>query len=502
MRVAFVNPAFEGRWVQIHPLEETLPVYAGGISPPLGLLYVATVLDREGIDVNFLDNDAKRMSVEETVKWLNKEGPDIAGFSIQVDSCFNAHETARKLKELNPNVKILYGGPLATTCPERLMRKYDFVDFLIMGEGEYTALNLVKTLERNEDLKSIKGLAYRERGKVRFNPPSPLIENLDELPFPDRKLLGAQYDAVLPLENFVAKFCVGKYTSLLTSRGCPHTCRFCYTGSFGKGIWRCRSPQNVVDELEMLAHEGYRHVYLVDDNFAADKRRVVEICRLIRQRGFDIYWSVETSVKNSSYNMFREMKSAGCEAILFGIESVSQRILDYYEKQITPNESAIAVRKARKAGISAIIGTFILGASIETREEIKATLKFARSIDLDGLIFFPLIILPETSIWHELKEQGYLTKELEEQYWEYSKYAYDFMRANIGKSELLKLMEEGYERFFWRPDFIPKLIVRNTRHKFRRLWAARNLSSVPALAKSILITRIRRFRVSRSKPLV
>lgn len=501
MRVALVNPAFEGKWVQIHPLEETLPVYAGGISPPLGLLYVATVLDREGIDVIFLDNDAKRMSVEETVRWLDKEDPDIAGFSIQVESCFNAHETARKLKELNPNIKILYGGPLATTYPERLMRKYDFVDFLIRGEAEYTALNLVKTLERNGALKSVKGLAYREGGKVRLNPPSPPIENLDALPFPDRKLLGAQYDAVLPLENFVAKFCVGKYTSLLTSRGCPYTCRFCYTGTFSKGIWRCRSPQNVVDELEMLDREGYEHVYFVDDTFAVDERRVLEICRLIRQRGLDLYWSVETSVKNFSYNMVREMKSAGCEAILFGIESGSQKILDYYGKQITPNESAIAVRKARKAGISAIIGTFILGAPIETREDIKATLKFARNIDLDGIILFPLMAIPETSTWHELKELGYLTKELEEQYWERSKYACDILHTNVEKSELLSLMEEGYEKFFWRPDFIPKLIVRNTRHKFRRLWAARNLSSVPALAKSVLTTRIIRFRMSHNRPL-
>ena len=501
MRVALINPAFEGKWVQIHPLEETLPVYAGGISPPLGLLYVATVLAREGTDVIFLDNDVQRMSVEETVKRLNKEDLDIAGFSIQVESCFNAHETARKLKELNPNVKILYGGPLTTTYPERLMRKYDFVDFLIRGEGEYATLNLVQTLERNGDLSSVKGLAYREGGKVRFNPPSPLIENLDELPFPDRKLLGAQYDAVLPLEDFIAKFCVGKYTSLLSSRGCPYTCRFCYTGSLGKGIWRCRSPQNVVDELEMLDCEGYGHVYFVDDNFAVDERRVVEICRLIRQRGLDLYWSVETSVKNLSGNMVKEMKSAGCEAILFGIESGSQKILDYYGKPITPNESALAVRKARKAGISAIVGTFILGAPIETREEIRATLKFARSIDLDGAIFFPLMVIPMTSIWHELKEQGYLTQGLEEQYWEHSKYVWDILHTNVEKSELLSLMEEGYEKFFWKPDFVPKLIIRNTRHKFRRLWAARNLSSVPALAKSILITRIRRFKQSHRKPL-
>jgi len=499
LRVALVNPAFEGKWVQIHPLEETLPVYAGGISPPLGLLYVATVLAREGTDVIFLDNDAQRMSVEETVRWLNKEDPDLVGFSIQVESCFNAHETARKLKELNPNVKVLYGGPLATICPERLMRKYDFIDFLIRGEGEYPTLNLVKTLEGNGDLKGVKGLVYREGDKIRVNPPSPLIENLDELPFPDRKLLRTRYEAVLPLETFVAKFCVGKYTSLLTSRGCPYTCRFCYTGSLGKGVWRCRSPQNVVDELEMLDSEGYGHVYLVDDNFAVDERRVGEICRLIRQRGLDIYWSVETSVRNSSYDLFREMKRAGCEAILFGIESGSQRILDYYGKPITPSMSALAVRKARKAGISAIVGTFILGAPIETREEIRATLKFARSIDLDGVIFFPLMVVPETSLWNEFKEGGYLTKELEEQYWEHSKYAYEIMHTNVGKSELLSLMEEGYEKFFWRPDFISKFFIRNTRHKFRRLWAARNLSAIPEFAKAVLVTRIRRFQRAHRK---
>ncbi len=489
MRILLINPAYDGSWFQFHPLKRTFSVYASGVSPPLGLLYVATVLENQGYEVSLIDNDALKWSDDELLGYIKETHPDVIGFSILTASCFNAHRLAKEIKDRYPDIKIIYGGPSATIYPERLMNKYGFVDYLIQGDGEYTTLNLLRELENGQNLKNVRGLVYREDKKLVLNEAAPQIRDLDDLPFPNRNLLKTNYDLSLSWGDFKVRFTVGKYTGMLTSRGCPNSCRFCQAGSNHSG-WRGRSAKNVVDELELLEGQGYKHVFFVDDNFSADKKRVFEICKLIKERGLKVYWSVEMSVENGSYEMFEAMKDAGCDSILFGFESANQRILDYYCKRITPELSRKTVEAARRAGISCIIGTFLLGAPDETYEEAKRTVDFGFSLDLDALILFSLSVKPDTPIWDELKEKGYLTNDFIEKRWETSGINVYELNSKLSKRELDTLIEDGYTKFLWRPEYLVKHIYRNFRHRFRRMWMAKNLRAIAPFLKASLKTRM------------
>ncbi len=489
MNILLINPAYDGNWFQFHPLKNTFSVYASGVSPPLGLLYIATVLERQGYEINVIDNDALRWSDDELLGYIEEIQPDVVGFSILTASCFNAHRLAKEIKNGYPDKKIMYGGPAATIYPEKLMNKYSFVDYLILGEGEHTTLNLLRELENEQNLKNVRGLVYREGKKIILNEAASPIRHLDDLPFPNRNLLKTNYDLSLSWGDFKVRFTVGKYTGMLTSRGCSNSCRFCQAWSNHNG-WRGRSAKNVVDELELLEWQGYKHVFFVDDNFSADKKRVFEICKLIKERGLKIYWSVEMSVENGSYEMFKAMKEVGCDSILFGFESANQRILDYYCKRITPELSRKTVEDARRAGISCVIGTFLLGAPDETYDEAKRTVDFGLTLDLDALILFSLSVKPNTPIWDELKEGGYLTDVFIEKRWETPNINVYELNSKLSKKELDALIEDGYTKFLWRPEYIAKHIYRNLRYRFRRMWMAKNLRVIVPFLMASLKTKM------------
>lgn len=489
MRILLINPAYDGSWFQFHPLKKTFSVYASGVSPPLGLLYIATVLENQGYEVNLIDNDALKWSDDESLRFIEETHPDVVGFSILTASCHKVHRLAKEIKKRYPDIKILYGGPSATIYPERLMKKYDFVDYLILGEGEYTTLNLLRELENEQNLKSVRGLVYRDNEIIVFNEAAPPIRDLDDLPFPNRSLLKTNYDLSMSWGDFKVRFTVGKYTGMLTSRGCSNSCRFCQAWSNHNG-WRGRSAENVVEELELLKEQGYKHIFFVDDNFSADEKRVFEICKLIKEREIDVYWSVEMSVENGSYEMFKAMKEAGCDAILFGFESANQRILDYYCKRITPELSRKTVEDARRAGISCVIGTFLLGAPEESYEEVKRTVDFGLSLDLDALILFSLSVKPNTPIWNEMKEKGYLTDDFIEKRWETSHINVYELHSKLSKKELDNLIEDSYTKFLWRPKYLAKHLYRNLRYRFRRMWMAKNLRVIAPFLKASLKTKM------------
>ncbi|GAH57925.1 unnamed protein product, partial [marine sediment metagenome] len=280
--------------------------------------------------------------------------------------------------------------------------KYSQVDICVRDEGEYTFLELVKALERNQPLKDIKGLTYRENGKFKRNEQRPLIKDLDSIPLPDRKALKMEYKGSFGGLEFAPK----GFTSMVSSRGCPYHCTFCY-GKRTVGF-RTRSVENIMEEILYLDSEGYKYLNFVDDNFTVSKKRVIRLCRLMQKHKVDLDWICEGRVNQVSDEMLREMKRANCRIIFFGVESANQRILDYYKKGITPAQSIAAVKKTRKAKIPFILGSFIVGAPSETFKEIYSTLKFAQKIDIDFPVYNLLGTMPGTDIWDEMVEKNIL----------------------------------------------------------------------------------------------
>lgn len=240
---------------------------------------------------------------------------------------------------------------------------------------------------------------------------------------------------------------------------------------------------NIIDELCYLSSEGFKQFIFVDDNFTLNQKRVITLCQSIRKEHLDIEWFCEGRVDSGSYTMMKALSSAGCKVIFLGIESANQRILNYYNKQITPRQSKRAVNNARKAGIDAIIGAFILGAPHETREEIQRTLDFAKQLPIDFPRFNILGAYPGTDIWDELKMTGALH---EDSYWETGISVPKICQNAVSFQEIQQMVHDALNHFLQRPSFILLQLARLVKSSYRMKLLTRNLNRIDSIRQEFV----------------
>ncbi len=433
---------------------------ADHIYPPLGICYLSAVLKEENYHVELIDQAARGFNLHQIVQWIKKQDPDVLGFSTLTASGSgkNAALTSIVIKKWNPNIKIVFGNRHTNYNDYRILTNYPEVDFCVRDEGEYTFLELVKALEKNNSLKDIRGLTYRDNGKIKRNEKRPLIKDLDVIPLPDRKALKMEYTGSFGGLEFAPK----GFTSMISSRGCPYHCTFCY-GKRNVGF-RTRSVENLMKEILYLDSEGYKYLNFVDDNFTVSKKRVIKLCKLLQKHKVDLDWICEGRVNQVSDEMLKEMKRANCRIIFYGIESANQRILDYYRKGITPAQSITAVKKTRKAKIPFILGSFIVGAPGETLKEIYNTLRFAQKIDIDFPLYNLLGTMPGTDIWDEMVEKNILD---EDKYWEEGVHISDIDPNGVPTDQISNLILVMLKQFFMNPNFLLKSIYRCTTNSYK-----------------------------------
>jgi anaerobic magnesium-protoporphyrin IX monomethyl ester cyclase len=447
--------------------------------PPLSLLYLASVLKKEGFEVSVLDQPAQSLSFYQTINWIKKENPDILGFSALTSSGRNSALISEKAKENNPNLIVIFGNHHATFNAERILRKYPSVDIIVRGEGEKTIVKLAQCLQNSGDLRDIRGISFRKNEEIISTLDQKLIDNLDLLPFPDRDLIKVDYHCMIAGANIAPK----KFTSLISSRGCVYDCRFCSCKKLANKKWRFRTAKNTLDELQLIANKGYKQVIFVDDSFTMNPKRVEEICRGIRKEKMDIEWICEGRVDNCSYDMLRVMAKAGCKVMYFGIESANQRILDYYDKRITPKQSEKTVKKARKAKIDVIIGSFILGAPNETREEMINTIEFSNRIPIDLPQFNILGAHPGNDIWSEFVSRGYIDAE---KHWEAGVAVCEvYPEAKVSKEEIMNLMQLGFFKRVYSPTFLLNQAAKTIGSSYRINTILKNIQHVNQIRKTI-----------------
>jgi radical SAM superfamily enzyme YgiQ (UPF0313 family) len=468
MKFSFINPSPNSESMYMVPTAW----------PPLGILYCAGVLKAGGIAVSLLDQPAKRFSLDQTVNWVKKEDPDILGFSVLLSTAKEAPKIAERVKTENPNITIVFGSHHSTFNAERILEKYPFVDVVVRGEGEYTSLEIARCLEEQRNIDKVEGVTFRRNGRIVANPDRPLNKDVDALPFPDRDLAGVQYSSAI----FGVKINSKKFTTMLSSRGCPFNCSFCGIRKFTRRAWRPRSVENVMAELEYLQSEGYEQFLFADDNFTLNARRVSKLCRSIKKAGMDIEWFCDSRVDHVSYDMFREMVKAGCRCLFFGIESANQRILDYYRKGITPEQSEKAVSKARKAGVDVIVGSFIVGAPDETEREVVNTLQFANKIDVDVPDVNILGAQTGTDIWNDLVAKGLLN---EDEQWEDEICIPRDVPTPVPYEELRSLIFEYFRAFYLKPRQLLTELLRTSKSSFRMAAALHNIVGLPQVIKTL-----------------
>lgn len=371
--------------------------------PPMGIEALAPVLRQHGHTVRMFDSCHPQMKEDDIARAVEEEHPDVVGLSFLSTTTYPAVKSmARRLKAVAPKIPIIAGGVFATMNADRVLKDCPHLDCIGTGEGEELLPDYLNHLDQPD---AVAGLAWRRGSEIVTNSRRPLIQNLDQFPYPDRTTLPIDYIESLPLD-VPAVVSLDKFCTIQTSRGCPHTCTYCDIPALTGGKWRCRSAEHVLGEMQQLHDQGYRSLYLTDDHFLLKRKRIEAICRGIIDRKLQFTWGCEGRVDAVAIDQFALMAQARCTFLAFGIESGSQTVLDRLDKHQTLAQIENAVSLAKKHGIARAHGFFLVGCPDETVADILESFRFAARLKLDTFGFNRLCAYRGTRLWHDYMDRG------------------------------------------------------------------------------------------------
>ncbi|MBU1086306.1 MAG: B12-binding domain-containing radical SAM protein [Candidatus Omnitrophica bacterium] len=445
MKVLLVNPQ--------HSIRKPYGSYAklGSCHPPYGLLCIAGVLEQNNFSVKIIDAGRNPdISLDQIVEQAENFEPDIVGISVYSVGRDQAIETACLLKEALA-VPIVVGGPHVIIFPEDLMQ-FDFIDIAVTGEGEITFLELVKALSSKQGYELIQGINYKSNGQLFSNGKREFIENLDTLPYPAFHLL----DQITEYSPMPLIYRRAPVFMLTTSRGCPYSCIYCHA-LWSKKV-RTNSAEYIVGLIDYLVRKfGIKEIIFYEDTFCYDKERVLNICKGIKEKKTKISWSCWSHVNDLSKDILKAMKRAGCWNISLGIESGNQTVLDIIKKSTKIEKIIQVVGWIADAGIKPS-AFFMLGLPIDTKQTIRQTINFAKSLPLYTANFTILHICPGSKfseIAHEYGNVDYdfsLGSGFPEQ-------NLSFVSKGFTPEYLKTMQRRAYIEFFLRPVQIWRLVV-------------------------------------------
>jgi anaerobic magnesium-protoporphyrin IX monomethyl ester cyclase len=423
-----------------------------GLSPPLGLLYVAKMLENDGDAVSILDFSAEPFDEHKLITAVGLA--DAVGMTVLSSSVNEAKKLIDLIKQQRPDIPIIIGGPHCALQGEKTLEETQ-ADISVQGDGEMVITDIKQAINKKKDFSVIPGIAYRTTSGIKHGPPAQLICDLNTIPFPARHLVkhyvyGREYNPRLK---------AGEFTSIITSRGCPYTCRFCSRGSISMQRYRMRSTENIIAELKEIQQQGYRHVVFSDDCFPANTKQAYSLFDAIISEKLDLRFSVTaTRVDLADEGLYKKMRQAGVTHIQFGLESGNQDVLDFYHKHTTVDTIKKAVYLSHETGFFTI-GSFIFGAPFETAEHFNRTLLFAKSLPLDSVSFLPLRYMIGSDLWAQAVNEGKISEK------EYL-VAADKSRG-LGmytKEELFRYCMNAQRSFYWRPAFFVNLLKTSLRN--------------------------------------
>lgn len=438
---------------------------------PLGLGYLASVLEKNGYEIKIIDCQALNIDYSNFRRKISKNKIDILGITSTTLTYKSALKIAAITKEIWPKCIVLLGGPHVTFWDNEALQECREIDIIVRKEGEITFLELVKKIEASKDYSDVLGTTLRINEKIIKNPDRPYIENLDDLPFPAHHLW--------PLERLTKHGII--IFPIIASRGCVYWCDFCTTVRMFGRRYRMRSPKNVVDELEYLIKRfGANRFTFYDDAFTVDQNRTVEICREIKNRKLKIEWDCETRVDMVTKKLLLEMKSAGCVSVWFGVESGSQKVLDAMRKGISPIQTVNAFKWAKDAGLIAVAGV-ILGFPGETKETIEETTRFVEKLNPNDVGYYIATPYPGTPLYNKVVDEGIL------KITDFNKFDTAtplFEMGTMTGDELRDLREKAFQRFYLRPAYFFSIFGTG------RLWSFAILKTIMAHLRRALIRKL------------
>jgi radical SAM superfamily enzyme YgiQ (UPF0313 family) len=355
MRVLLVNPSYP--FEEFPRLLVTLP-------------YLAAALRADGHEVEILDLLLARTTPEKIERRMERFRPQLVGITSVTLNHHIASGIAEVVRKCDGEVPIAMGGPHVAFEIEGSFRDLPALDFIGIGEGEHTLVELARALEGRMDLRDVRGLALRDRrdGRIERTPARTLADDLDLLAPPARDLV--------PLARYLA---FDSQASVVTSRGCPYECIFCSAPAWTGRKVRYRDPALCVDEIEGLVGLGFTEITIEDDLFTLYRKHFLAVCGELVRRDTGVRWNAFSRVDTITPEIVGTMAEAGCHAICFGVESGNQDMLDLVKKHSSLAKVREAMRMTREAGIITL-ASFIIGLPGETEETLRETVAFAESL--------------------------------------------------------------------------------------------------------------------------
>ena len=473
-------------------------------SCPIGLSYLAVMLEKQGFDVSIYNADYNYEKLglifgslrnmtgayqeylrilqdldnplwQEVKKVISDQAPSMVGISCVTGNYGSAINVAKLVKKIAPDIPVVMGGFHPTIVTEEVLGNKN-IDIIVRGEGEHTIAHLATTIQSQGPLDNIPGISYKVNGKIVHNPDRPQIANLDDLPFPAKHLL-------LEKETYPSR----AFGRLFTARGCPYHCIFCAAHALWTRKVRFRSPENVVQEIEQVKKIfGTRHFYFDDDTFTLNERRVMAICNLIIEKDLRISWGCETRAGQVSPDLARKMREAGCEYCNIGVESGDEEILKKIKKGVTI-EQVKNTRKIMKDVGMAFNAYFIIGFPWETAAEIKRTVTLMKELNPERAFYGIATPYPKTELHEICSSEGIIPGNID-----WSTFFHQSPSMYLSKhltkeetTELIRYTEEIFDKHNKRQ--LIKLVLRHPLRPLKLIfeWGYAKPRFVKALARTL-----------------
>ncbi len=417
--------------------------------PYISLASLASGLLDDGHQVRILDQSVSPDPGADLAAAVGAFRPEIVGVTFTSFLYREAREIADRVKAICPEILTVAGGVHCSVLPGETLAETAF-DMAVFGEGEET----LREIAGGASPDTIDGLAYKDGTEIKINRPRPLLDDLDQLPFPAWQLYDLRRYRV-PRIN-ARRNPVG---AIETSRGCPFGCVFCNKSVFGTRF-RVKSPGRVVDEMEAMLEAGFREIHIWEDGFATDLDHAKAVCDEIVARGLKFPWNVYNGIRIGRLDgeLFRKLRKAGCYRVSLGIESGCQEILDRVKKGIKLDQVREAVSLARSAGVETL-SFFLVGLPGETEETMRRTIEFARELDCDLNKVGIATPIPGTPMFEEYDRKGLILTR------DWARYSFHSREGvarheNLDYATIRKYYDLFYKELYLSPHFIWKRLRR------------------------------------------
>lgn len=433
------------------------------VAQPLGLACISSYMQHKGLDVTLFDAHAFHLNRKKVISYVLARRPDLLGISVMTYQLPVILSFLADIKPLLPNMLVVLGGPHVNAEPDNTLRTIPQADFVVIGEGEMTMVELVTTIQDKKDLTRIRGLAFQSGDEITINQRRPYISDISTLPYPD-------WDA-LPMERYWDVFTTRRnYARIFASRGCPFRCTFCGASKILGSVVRKRTPDHILGEIAMLHDKyGVREILFNDSTFNIDNDWVEQICEGLLRLERQIIWRCNVRADRVRKQTIRLMKKSGCVKVIMGVESADEAMLQSMCKGETLEQIKEAINILKAENMPSDHG-FIIGMPGDTSLTIRRSIAFAKEIDASVVTFSLATPLPGTAFYEQARLEGMEVKDWSQ----FDFFGVPYVPTGMTKEELQSLYRKAVREFYLRPRYLLRRIgeMRSLTNLRINLWYA------------------------------